>query len=180
MSVVVGPNAGGVFAAPGSVVSTTSKSSTAVQSPDADERVVKAGAPRGVPGETGPEGPPGPQGPIGKTGGRLDALAGENIPAFHVVRQAADGKFYLASSLDPDDVWAIVGVAEHNAVAGEVLTTVQNGELLVGSPFPLGPLFLDEDGSLTPDPNTGSVQLRVADAVSATTINVRLEPAIHH
>lgn len=131
-------------------------------------------------GQRGPQGETGEQGPIGLTGGRITREAGEPIPSLHVVLQGPDGRAYLASSSEPDSIFAVLGVAEHNAVAGELLTVVQTGVLTAGSPFPVGPLFLDEDGSLTPDPNSGSVQLHAADAVAAEVINVRLEPAIHH
>lgn len=131
-------------------------------------------------GERGPQGETGQQGPIGLPGGRVTVTAGQEIPFLHVVRLGADELAYLASSSDDAGVWRVLGVAEHNALPGEPLTVVQAGTFVPGSPFPLGPLFLDVDGAMTPNPNTGVLQLHVADALSNDLVNVRLEPAIHH
>jgi hypothetical protein len=133
-----------------------------------------------VGGDRGPQGRTGSTGPTGPPGGRIEVVAGEDIPFLAVVRLDERREARLASSADAAHASSVVGVAETNVHKGEQLGVVQNGPMAPGTPLPRGPLFLSPTGSLTDSPNTGTFQLHVADGLATDLINVRLEPAIHH
>lgn len=165
-------------------VDVVTESIAVVVEPQLERSVVEVDAPSevqvvevDVPGAAGPEGQ---RGPRGEDGGTVEAPAGETITRLQVVYLAEDGTFRPASSLNTVTARFVVGLAAHNAMAGETLRAVAAGPLPRGtSALPIGRLYLQEDGSVGPDWATGRVQLQVGVCLTAEVINVRLEPALY-
>ena len=123
---------------------------------------------------------PGAPGPRGLAGDEITGIAAEPITRLQAVWMDPTGQLHVASSLDAAHIRFVVGLAAHNALAGDELTVVQSGPMPAGdTPFPIGCLFLGVDGSITLDWSTGLVQLHVACGLTAEVINVRLEPALY-
>jgi hypothetical protein len=110
----------------------------------------------------------------------ITLTAGQDINLAEVVYVDDNGKAWKSSSNDANKIWRTIGIASSNALANEEVEVVQDGLLTVGTPFPIGPLFLDVDGSLTASPSTGIAQVHVADALRTTTLAVRVDPAIYY
>lgn len=125
------------------------------------------------PGLPGPPGPPG-------TGVVVTAVAGVDIAALVACIVDTDGLAYPASSATAADAAKVGGVTNLPYLTGEVATLIIVGELVTGSPITAGPVFVDVDGSLTTDPDTGVFQYSVGCAVTTGLLIINLGLPIYH
>lgn len=150
--------------------------------------------------ELGDPGPRGPSGPPGLDAGEVIHPAGTNISAGTCVyvttftRPSTEpdeaGEYpeveYLvvlpASSDDLEAAGRIIGVAATSALANEPCRVRTFGPMTIELDFPRVPLFVGQDGVLTPDPETGLVQRQIATGqgpgITGKNIFVRVEHAI--
>ncbi len=126
----------------------------------------------GIPGARGATGLPG-------QGANITRPALEPVTIGQVL-VADTGGLRPASSLRPDEVDHLAGIARNSAAPGDDVTALAGGPLPVGS-WPAGTaLFLGTDGYPTPNPNTGLVQVGVGHSLGAGQLQVRLSLPIHH
>jgi hypothetical protein len=134
----------------------------------------------GAPTTVGPRGPQGQQGPPGPAASpAVTVEAATDLNAYTVVRVGTDGKAHPSSSLTHSDGEAATGITTVAARAGEQIPIRTAGALTTTAALPVGPLYLDTDGALTGDPDTGLFQLRVGYAQTPTLLVIRIEPPIY-
>lgn len=121
---------------------------------------------------------PGPPGPPG-VGNVLQVVLREDVNAGYAVALDVDDRGRPASSLDPDDVDRVAGIALVAGAPGDRIDVIRLGEWTRPTPGPVGALFLGEHGELTTDPDTGAVSFQLATAVTATRVLVNLRNPVY-
>lgn len=133
---------------------------------------IEVAAPEVVHIDVTPLGAPGLPGKDAVVG--VSVLAAYPLNALTAVVVGDDGHAHPASSLEPDHATATVGVTTHAALAGEPVPVRTVGAVTTVVDLPLGDLYLDVDGSLTPDPDAGMFSLLIGRAVGPRTLVVRI------
>lgn len=103
--------------------------------------------------------------------------AASQIHAGWAVAMDSDGDAYHPDRDVPTDADRVVGVAKDDSMTGEPVRVVTLGPLVTGS-WTQGPLYVDDDGSLTSTPPADRWQVQAAVAISATELFVDIKPAI--
>lgn len=121
----------------------------------------------------------GVQGAQGVAGlGEFTMTAATSIHAGWAVAMDSAGDAYHPDRDVPSDSDRVIGVAKDDAMTGEPVRVVTLGPLVVGAWIADGPLYVDDDGSLTSTPPADRWQVQAAVAISATELFVDIKPAI--
>lgn len=120
----------------------------------------------------------GVQGAAGAAGvAEFRMTAATTIHAAHAVAIDDQGRAYHPDRDVPSDADRVMGVAAEDALAGEPVRVITLGPLAAGS-WTEGPLYVDDDGSLTSTPPADRWQIQAAVASSPTELFVDIKPPI--
>lgn len=101
------------------------------------------------------------------------------MTAFSVV-YVVDTTAFKASSAILSGAFHAIGITKGSALLGEVVDIQTAGRLPLLTSLPVGTYYLNVDGSLTSNPNTGIVQVEVGESLGSAGFHVRLFPSIVH
>lgn len=126
------------------------------------------------------QGPSGPPGPAGEAVSTTQLKAAETISGYTAVAIDATGKAEVASSSDSSQEGSVVGIATGGAQAGANVTVQYAGPLTYnGWSFDVTKaVFLGPGGLATQTPPTTGFLQQIGIPLSATTLLVRMGPAI--